>query len=311
MIITVTPNPSIDRTLELPTLALGDVNRARAHHVEPSGKGVNVTRALAANGVRSTAVLPIGGAEGGQLRSLLDDEGVSYVAVPIAGSVRVNISIATRGGVVTKVNEPGPALSWGEAEALVEAVLATMGRNDRVVASGSLPGAVAADFYAELGARVRHAGGWFVLDTSGDALRRGLDGQPRLVKPNLDELTELARMPLPTLGDVIAAAEEVRGTTGGAVLVSLGSAGAVLVDGESPVHAEVRGPVLVRSSVGAGDNLLAGFLAGAGDRAACVREAVAWGTAAVRSQRSLARPITPDDRRSVVVHPRPDLSRAV
>ncbi len=318
MILTVTPNPSIDRTLEVAALLTGQVNRARSQHVEPSGKGVNVTRALAGNGFRSTAVLPIGGSEGAQLRTLLDDEGVTYVAVPMTGAVRVNITVRTPDGSATKINEPGPALTWGEADALAEAVLARLGRSDWVVASGSLPGGVAADFYADLGTRVRAAGGRFALDSSGEALRQGIKGLPDLVKPNLDELAELVGSSLPTLAGAVAAAGELRATTGGAVLVSLGAAGALLVDGGPPLHAETRGPVGVRSSIGAGDNLLAGYLSAAQggvdarvDRQSALVEAVAWGTAAVRARGSRARPVSEADRRSVRVHARPDPARVL
>ena len=305
MILTLTPNPSIDRTLDVAALVPGRVHRASAHGVEPSGKGVNVTRALAANGVRSTALLPLGGSEGVQLARLLDDEGVSYIAVAITEPVRVNVSVRTPDGVVTKVNEAGPTLSWAEADALAEAVLGRLGRTDWVVASGSLPGGVPDDFYADLGTRVREAGGFLVLDSSGGALREGVKGRPDLVKPNLDELAELEGRPLPTLGAVVDAAEDLRRSTGGAVLVSLGPAGALLVDGEVPLHAEATAPVTVRSAIGAGDNLLAGFLSaaqGGVDRTAAVAEAVAWGTAAVRARGSLARPVTESDRRAVRVH---------
>ncbi|HZC27033.1 MAG TPA: 1-phosphofructokinase family hexose kinase, partial [Actinopolymorphaceae bacterium] len=314
VILTVTPNPSVDRTVDLASLVPGEVNRASAHHVEPSGKGVNVARALRINGVRATAVIPVGGPEGAQLVALLDDEGVSHLDVPIAGAVRVNISVRTPDGQVTKFNEPGPVLSWAEAEALAETVLTRMGRADWVVGSGSLPGGMAAGFYAELGEKVRRDGGRFALDSSGGALRAGLEGRPDLVKPNLAELAELAGCPLTSLGAAIAAADDVRRTTGGAVLVSLGPAGALLVDGEPPLHVEVRTPVRVRSSVGAGDNLLAGYLSrvsAGGDRRVALAEAVAWATVAVRARGSLARAVTDGDRRSVHVHGAPDTARVL
>jgi 1-phosphofructokinase len=301
VILTVTPNPSVDRTLDVASLVPGAVNRAKGAHVEPSGKGVNVTRALAANGVRSRAVLPLGGTEGDQLRRLLEEESVSYVGVPVTEPVRVNISLRTPDGVVTKVNEPGPTLSWGEAEALAEAVLAHLGHGDWVVGAGTLPRGVADDFYADLAERVRLAGGRFALDSSGAALREGLAGRPALVKPNLDELAELAGDALPTLDDVLTAAVKVRRTSGADVLVSLGEEGAVLVGDGPPLHARAGGPVRVASTVGAGDNLLAGFLAADVLPAQRLREAVAWGTAAVRSPRSLAGPVTDDDRELVVL----------
>ena len=313
MIVTVTPNPSLDRTLEVPDLVVGGVNRAVDRHVEPSGKGVNVTRALTINGMDSVAVLPSGGLEGEQLLRLLEAEGVAYVAVPISEPVRVNITVTTASGTATKINEPGPAVTDDEVAALVDAVLRTSRLGDWVVASGSLPRGVPPDFYADLGSRLRAQGRRFALDTSGEALRHGLAGRPEVIKPNLEELAEVAGRPLRTLGDVVAAAEDARRTTGGAVLVSLGAAGAVLVDGGTPLHAEARASE-VRSAVGAGDNALAGFLAAASvgrDREATVREAVAWGSVAVRAPGSLASPVTDADRRSVRVHPTLDLDRLV
>lgn len=313
MIVTVTPNPSLDRTLDLPDLVVGGVNRAAGRHVEPSGKGVNVTRALAVNGVPSVAVLPSGGVEGEQLLGLLDGESVQYVAVPISEPVRANVTVATAGGIATKINEPGPTLTGSEVEALVEAVLRTSRPGDWVVASGSLPRGVALDFYADLGSRVRTRGRRFALDSSGEALRHGLSGRPEVIKPNLEELAELAGRPVRTLGDAVVVADEARRITGGAVVVSLGAAGVVLVDGEPPLHAEARVGV-VRSAVGAGDNALAGYLAAVHsgrDRAAAVREAVAWGSVAVRAPGSLAPPVTDADRQAVRVHPTLDLDRVV
>jgi 1-phosphofructokinase len=318
VIITVTPNPAIDRTLDVSTLRLGEVNRSASRHVEPSGKGVNVTRALLRNGIRSTAVLPLGGPEGTQLAGLLDDEDVPYLVVAITGSVRVNISVRSRGGIVTKVNEPGPTLTWAEAEALADGVLGVVGRGDWVVGSGALPGGVAADFYADLVTGVRRAGASFALDSSGEALRRGLEAWPDLVKPNRAELAALVGTPLRTLGDVIAAAETVREQTGGVVLVSLGSDGGVLVDGGPALHAEL--PVgTIKSSVGAGDNFLAGYLSAVtqrrvdrmddAGRADALREAVAWGSVTVRSEGSVGRRVGDADRRSVRVHAAADTDR--
>jgi 1-phosphofructokinase len=325
VIITVTPNPAIDRTLEVSALRLGEVNRSVSRSVEPSGKGVNVTRALLRNGIRSMAVVPVGGPEGAQFAGLLEDEDVPYVSLPIAGSVRVNISVRSPGGVVTKINEPGPTLTWGDAEKLADGVLAVVGRGDWVVGSGALPGGVASDFYAELVTRVRQAGARFALDSSGEALRRGLETWPDLVKPNRDELADLVGTPLPTLAEVITAAETVQERTSGAVVVSLGADGGVLVDGRGPVlHADL--PVgSVRSAVGAGDNFLAGYLSAATQarvdtmdgvdgvdravRSAALREAVAWGSVAVRSAGSVGRRVTDADRRSVRIHTAPDPTR--
>lgn len=311
MIVTVTPNPALDRTLEFDVVRPGAVNRARSVHVEPSGKGVNVSRALAVNGVASRAILPMGGAEGRQLAELLDSEGIDYVAVPVRQSVRVNVSVLTADGAVTKLNEPGQGLAPDEVDAIEQAIERTIqGAAPGVgwiVGSGSLAPGMGADFYARLAERAHANGAGFALDSSGPALRAGLAARPELIKPNRDELAELADWPLRTLGDLVGAASMVR--TSGVVLVSLGCDGAVLVDGEGALHGDA--PVeAAKSAVGAGDNLLAGYLSvPCASRAEALREALAWAAVAVRAPRSVGRPVTDADRASVRIHPAVDLAR--
>src|SRR6266516_6689872 len=123
VIVTVTANPSVDRTLEIPSLDRGEVIRATAAQVHPGGKGVNVARALVANGIPARAVLPAGGREGDQLLNLLAGLGVDVVAVRIAEPVRENVTVVEPDGTVTKLNAPGPRLTAGEVEALVAATV--------------------------------------------------------------------------------------------------------------------------------------------------------------------------------------------
>ena len=113
MIVTLTPNPSLDRTVEIDELRRGEVQRATGGRVDPGGKGVNVSRALAANDIATVAVLPSGGPEGAQLAALLAPFGVQTVPVPIGGTVRSNITVAEPDGTTTKLNEAGPELSAG------------------------------------------------------------------------------------------------------------------------------------------------------------------------------------------------------
>src|SRR5918997_436236 len=118
MIVTLTPNPSLDRTIEIPELRRGEVHRATGGRVDPGGKGVNVSRALAAGDTATVAVLPSGGPEGAQLAALLEPFGVQTVQVPITGTVRSNITVAEPDGTTTKLNEAGPELSPDEAAAV-------------------------------------------------------------------------------------------------------------------------------------------------------------------------------------------------
>jgi 1-phosphofructokinase len=279
MIVTVTPNPSVDRTIEVDALVRGAVLRARAAHVDPGGKGVNVSRALAANGRKTVAVLPSGGAEGTQLAALLTALGLEVVVVPFAGSVRANVSVVEPDGTVTKLNEPGPTASEAELDALAKATVAAAAGADWVAVSGSLPRGAPPEFYPRLVGELRRSGARVAVDTSGAALAAALPAGPDLVKPNGEELAEVTGRPVATLGDAVEAAGELRRRGAGAVLASFGRHGALLVDADGAVHGEA--PVEVtRSAVGAGDALLAGFLAGGGGGRTALTEALAWGAAA-------------------------------
>ncbi|MFF1528190.1 1-phosphofructokinase [Cellulomonas sp. NPDC058312] len=282
MIVTLTPNPSLDRALHLERLEPGEVNRAAATHLHPGGKGINVSRALAAHGVASRAVLPSGGPDGAQVVALLAAQGVDAHPVPVSGDTRSNITLSESSGATTKVNAPGPALTADEQEALLAAVDAELAAGaDAVVAAGSLPAGVDDTFFtrvADLGAA---RGVPVLLDTSGAPFAAAVrHGGLALVKPNDDELAELVGRELVTVGDVLDAAATVRAGGTDAVLVSLGVHGALLVTGAGAWWA--GGPALVPvSTVGAGDSTLAGYLAADGAPADRLRRAVAWGRAAV------------------------------
>lgn len=280
MIVTLTLNPSLDRTLEVDTLRRGEVLRAASVHLDPGGKGVNVARALLANGVGSRAVIPCGGAEGEQLVLLLAEESVHTVAVPIASRTRSNVTLVEADGAVTKVNEPGAPLTAAEFDAVAAAVLGCAGTADWVVMCGSLPPDVPVDVYAGLTAQFAAAGIRVAVDTSGPALLTAVAAGPDLVKPNRDELAEAVGAPLTELGDVIEAAQALRERGAGAVLASLGPDGALLVDDDGVLLAQGT-QIEPRSTVGAGDALLAGFLCGGARGEKALIEAVAWGGAAV------------------------------
>lgn len=307
MIVTLTANPSLDRTVELPApLARGEVQRAVAVHQHSGGKGVNVSRALVASGLDTVAVLP-GGDSDPVLAGLLDD-GVPYAALPISEPLRSNVTLTEPDGVTTKINEPGPELSLDEQEALIGLLLDRSRGASWVVLAGSLPPGVPADFYATIARRLRSEnadpanGGppLIAIDSSGAPLAAaisgdssGISGKPDLLKPNAEELAELAAAA--GLADVHtadeleadpglaarAAAAVVRSGVG-AVLATLGSKGAVLVTADGAWLA-THPPIQAVSTVGAGDSSLAGYLLAAtngGSAQDCLRQAVAHGAAA-------------------------------
>lgn len=282
MIVTLTPNPSLDRALELDRLEVGEVNRADAAHVHPGGKGINVSRVLVRHGVESLAVLPTGGADGRRLVELLDEHGVPAVAVPVHGDTRTNLTLVERGGTTTKVNAPGPKLTPDEVDALLAAVEAQLVTQPRaLVGAGSLPLGAGETFFVQLAGLAARYAVPFALDTSGVPLARAVrSGGLTLVKPNDEELAELVGRELVTVGDVVDASHEVLDAGSRAVLVSLGAHGAMLVVADGAWWA--GGPSIVPlSTVGAGDSTLAGFLVADGSGGDRLRTAVAFGRAAV------------------------------
>ncbi|MFK0255978.1 1-phosphofructokinase [Streptomyces sp. NPDC090445] len=308
MILTVTPNPSLDRTYEVPVLERGAVLRAATDRLDPGGKGVNVSRAVAAAGVRTTAVLPLGGPAGTLLAELLAAEGVDVTAVSITGQTRSNVSLVEPDGTLTKVNAPGPVLTGAESALLLDTVRTCGDSPDWIAACGSLPPGLPPHWYADVVARARATGARVALDTSGPALAEALHARPDLVKPNAAELAEAVGRPLRTLGDVAAASEELRSRGAGAVLASLGADGQLLVSADGIFHGIA--PVgAVRSSAGAGDAALAGFLVAGGSGPAALASALAHGAAAVRLPGS-AMPAPAELRPEAVrITPRPPLDR--
>jgi 1-phosphofructokinase len=282
MIVTLTPNPALDRTVLVDSLTRGEVHRAFAVRVEAAGKGVNVTRALAAHGVGSVAVVPVGGRSGNwYLDSLTADE-VTVDAVKIAGALRTNVAIIEPDGTTTKINEPGPFLDASEQQSLFDAVRPrlTAGAN-WIVGCGSLPPEADPDLYRNLIRLSREHGARCAIDSSHGPFLRAVDAHPDLIKPNLEELEELLGAELATFGDVVAGARKLTKQGIETVLVSLGSRGALLVTADRVQHAQasVERPL---STVGAGDAFLAGYLStvdDAPDHALAV--GVAWGSAAV------------------------------
>jgi 1-phosphofructokinase len=290
MIVTLTPNPSLDRTIELAgPLARGDVQRAVAAHQEPGGKGVNICRALEASGVRSLAILP--GDIDDPVLLALTAVGIPHWGLPIGATLRSNVAITEPDGTTTKLNEPGPTLTAAQQRDLVELVLEKAEGASWLVLAGSLPPGVPVSFYADITRELRSRLGAdapsVAIDSSGAPLAAAVAAQPDLIKPNAEELAELTGFPDPDALEadpdlVVTVARTVISTGVGAVLATLGAAGAVLVTADGAWLA--RGPKIVaRSTVGAGDSALAGYLlstiAGA-SASQSLRQAAAHGAAA-------------------------------
>lgn len=281
MIVTLTANPSLDRTGELPALIPGEVMRMTRTQTDAGGKGVNVARALHAAGVDTLAILPAGGPAGEELLRLLAAEQLPVDFVPVEGRVRSNITLVEPDGRTSKINEPGPYLAADDAQRLRTSVLQAAARAQWVVLAGSLPPGLTAAFYTDLIAALHHAGVQVAVDVDGPLLADVLAAGPDLIKPNAEELERAAGLPVHDAASAVHAIERLQSRGARAVLASLGSEGAVLVDDTGAHHASAPAET-PRSTVGAGDATLAGFLAAGAHGPAALSRAVAYGTAAVQ-----------------------------
>ncbi len=288
MIVTLTANPSLDRTVSLAApLRTGEVQTAEAVREDAGGKGINVTRVLHGAGADSTAVLPLDSAD--PFGAVLRAAGVPFDPVPVTGAARANLTLADAEGVTTKINLPGVARTAADGAALIDAVVTASAGARWLVLAGSLPPGLPDAFYVDVIEAVRAVPGAprIAVDTSGAALRAAVEGgRPDLIKPNDEELTELAGVALPSgvpLAEAVTAvAAGLVPSRVGAAFVTLGGAGAVLVTADGAWHGTPP-PTRVRSTVGAGDSSLAGFLlaetAGA-EPEECVRSGIRYGSAA-------------------------------
>jgi len=253
-VVTVTLNPAIDQTLSIPGFAVGQVNRVVESRSDAGGKGVNVASFLADLGVDVITTGLLGSDNAAPFESLFLRKQIEDRFVRIAGSTRVGIKIVD-GHQTTDINFPGLSPTADDLAELNDRILALAEPGRWFVLSGSVPPGVPSGIYASMIDSIHGKGGCVALDTSGPALREALASRPEVVKPNVGELSELIGG---EPSDVVAAA---RALGVGRVAVSMGEAGAVFVDGDSALRA--RPPkVPVRSTVGAGDAMVAGLVYG-------------------------------------------------
>lgn len=278
MIVTLTVNPSFDRTVELDApLERGQVQRAVVTGQEPGGKGVNVSRALHAAGCETLAILP--GASTDPLVVALEASGIPTATVSIDAPIRSNITLTEPDGTTTKLNDPGVRLSAETVAELIEAVVASCVSASWLVLAGSVPPGVPDTFYADLVRAVRAVpssvgtGLRIAVDSSGAPLAALVASGERvdLIKPNAEELLQLAESQGLDTGSAtheeleadpalaVSLAEALLSPALGSVLVTLGSHGAVLVDSDAARFAPAP-RIVARSTVGAGDCSLAGYV---------------------------------------------------
>jgi 1-phosphofructokinase family hexose kinase len=278
LILTLTINPAIDRTITVDRLAFEDRTYITASAESAGGRGINAARVISSFGGETCAIATSGGRSGERFQELLGCCSFPRVTIPIRSEIRTNLTITDRHGLTVKLNETGPSLDAGDLERIEAVASEHLSGATWLMICGSVPPGVPPDFYARLIEMARGRGVQTLLDTDGEALRLGIEAGPALVAPNQREAERLLNRALLTRTQYLEAAQRMRGMGAASVILSLGSRGAVgAFDGELvealPPRIEALCPI------GAGDALAAAFVWAAG-RNEPFAEALRWGVAA-------------------------------
>ncbi len=262
-VITVTLNPAIDRTLIIPAFSAGNVNRVERQHSKAGGKGVNVAAAIADYGHRVAATGFLGRENGSAFETLFSDKKIDDHFIRLGGETRTGIKIYDPdGGETTDINFPGLTPAPGDLELLFQKLQAlTRDAPLWVVLAGSLPPGVEPPVYRDLIQALKKGNCRIMLDTSGEALKHALDAAPNVVKPNVHELEALVGAQLTTDAAIVEAARRLLSRGVELAVVSMGARGALLITSGEVVLAGAP-EVKIGSSVGAGDAMVAGIIAG-------------------------------------------------
>lgn len=257
MIITVTMNPAIDKTVEIDQLLPGGLNRIRKVEYDAGGKGINVSKTIRELGGTSIATGFLGGNAGKTIQSVLDEKKIRNDFIQVDGETRTNTKVFEKNGAVTELNEPGPVISEDQIHALLQKLEDYADDHTLFVLAGSIPAGVDRNIYAEITRLVHKKGAKVLLDADGELFRNSLEAVPDIIKPNRVELEEYAGFDYrASQEELLNLARKIRQKGIGTVAVSMGKSGAMLVkDGY-----EVKCPALsvkAHSTVGAGDAMVA------------------------------------------------------
>ena len=260
MVYTLTLNPSLDYMMPVRQLRIGATNRSEGEQIRIGGKGINVSILLRSLGVENLALGIAAGFTGEELLRRMNEEGICHdFLMGGEGFTRINVKLLSE--EETEINGSGPVIGESETQALLRQ-LAEIHSGDYLVISGSAPRGIPEDFLDRLLGKAIQQGAEIVLDISGPALRRALRYHPFLIKPNQRELEEILSVSIPDRKQALLHGKKLQELGARNVLISLGAEGAVLLDEKGGVYSKKAPDGLLVSSVGAGDSMVAGFLAG-------------------------------------------------
>lgn len=259
-IVTLTLNPAIDKSTSVKSIVPDKKLRCNSPVFEPGGGGVNVSRAIKKLGGASTAVYLAGGYSGKHYEHLLDIEGIELCVIEIEGHTRENLIVVDElANLQYRFGMPGPEIMESEWQKCLQVLEASTGI-EYIVASGSLSSGVPIDIFAKLACLAKKINARLILDTSGEPLKHAVDDGVFMIKPNLGELSALHGVEELQKEDAIEAAQQIINKGGSEVMViSMGPSGAMLVT-KDEVFSSPSPTVKKRSTVGAGDSMVAGMV---------------------------------------------------
>lgn len=260
MITTITLNPAIDATWFLDSFDEEEINRLQGKKIDAGGKGINISRFLTMMGCPTLAMGFCGGANGALLTSLLEEAQVSSALTPIGGETRQNVTIfVEKGSKTIKINEAGPEIKAAEIAAFETMLLSQAKQGEFIVLAGKNPPGVDGRTTIDLLLKAKQAGAQIVVDSESLTLQEIVALGPTLIKPNELEFARMLGRPLDTQQALIQAAREVVAQGVCYVVISMGGDGLLGVSAEEAYKVEVP-KIEVRSTVGAGDSVVAGTL---------------------------------------------------
>ena len=260
MIYTVTFNPAIDYVMQAGEIELGKTNRSSNEEIHFGGKGINLSFVLAELGKDTTALGFVAGFTGDALEKAVEKMGIKTDFIHLkSGNTRINVKL--NGEKETEINGSGPNIEAVELEALFEK-LESLKSGDTLVLAGSIPASLPNDIYGQIAKLIQKKGVRLVVDATGTLLLNVLKYKPFLIKPNRQELEEIIGKEIKTEDELISAANLLKEKGAENVLVSLGADGAILLDTDGKIYKQSAFKVKAVNTVGAGDSMLAGFLAG-------------------------------------------------
>lgn len=292
MIYTLTVNPSLDYIVDVEHFKTGEVNRTKGEKIYPGGKGINVSIVLQNLGIENKALGFTAGFTGSEIERLLGQKGVNTDFLHIkSGLSRINVKL--RSDEESEINGSGPKIGKDDIDALF-AKLEKLSEGDTLVLAGSIPSSLPQTFYSDIMAHLKPKNVRFVVDATNDLLKKSLDYNPFLVKPNNHELGEIFGVKLETREDVIPYALKFREMGAQNVLVSMAGKGAVLASADGKVYEHDAPKCTLVNSVGAGDSMVAGFITGFINTAS-YEEALKMGLCAGTASASLEELATKED----------------